>query len=181
MLKLLSRHWWVILLRGVLAVVFGLLALIWPQTTVRVLVVLFGIYAVVDGLFSLLSALASQPTRGAWWLLIVEAITGILVGVVAFVWPQVTAIVLLYLIAAWAIVTGILEVLAAIRLRREIEGEWALILAGLVSIALGLLLALRPASGLVAVVWFVGTYAILFGILLVMLALRLRGFRQRFA
>lgn len=175
MLRLLSRHWWVLALRGLLAVVFGLLALIWPTSTVRVLVILFGVYALVDGLFSLYSALVNRRRRGGWWLLLVEAVAGVGVGILAFVWPQITALAFLYLIAAWAIVTGVLELVAAFQLRRQVEGEWVLALAGIVSIALGLLLALRPGSGLVAVVWFVGAYAIVFGILLIVLGFRLRG------
>jgi uncharacterized membrane protein HdeD (DUF308 family) len=181
MLDLLSRHWWVLALRGLLAVLFGVVALIWPETTVRVLVVLFGIYAVLDGLFALLSALATPRRRAGWWLLLVEAVAGIAAGVVAFVWPQVTALVLLYLIAAWAILTGLLELIVAFRLRQEVEGEWVLALAGAVSVGLGLLLALRPGSGLIAVVWFVGAYAILFGILLIILAFRLRRLGQQLA
>jgi uncharacterized membrane protein HdeD (DUF308 family) len=175
MLRLLSRHWWVLALRGLLAVVFGLLALIWPTTTVRLLVILFGVYALVDGLFSLYSALVNRRRRGGWWLLLVEAVAGVGVGILAFVWPQITALAFLYLIAAWAMVTGVLELVAAFQLRRQVEGEWVLALAGIVSIVLGLLLALRPGSGLVAVVWFVGAYAIVFGILLIVLGFRLRG------
>lgn len=178
MLRLLSRRWWVLALRGLLAVAFGAAALVWPRATVRVLVTLFGVYAALDGLVALLSAVTSKPRRGGWWLLLIEAAAGITAGVLAFVLPQATALALLYLIAAWAILTGILEVMAAIRLRRVMEGEWTLILAGLVSIVLGLLLAMRPGSGLVAVVLFVGVYAIAFGLLLILLGLRLRGFRR---
>lgn len=179
MLRLLSRRWWVFVVRGVLAVVFGVIALVWPETTIQVLVILFGIYAVLDGLFALVTALTSRRRRGGWWLLLVEAVAGIGAGVLAFVWPQVTAVALLYLIAGWAILTGLLELLAALQLRREIEGEWALVLAGVVSIILGLLLALRPGSGLIAVVWFIGAYALVFGVLLTVLGLRLRGFREQ--
>lgn len=180
MLRLLGRHWWIVALRGLLAVIFGVVALIWPTTTVHALVILFGIYAVVDGLFSLFSALTSRR-RGGWWLLLIEALAGIAAGIAAFIWPQVTALVLLYLIAAWAFLTGILELIAAFMLRRQVEGEWALGLAGAISIVLGLLLALRPSSGLVAVVWFIGAYAIVFGILLVVLGLRLRSLFQSLA
>lgn len=179
MFSLLSRHWWVLALRGLLAVIFGVLALAWPSTTVRVLVILFAVYAVIDGLCSFLSALASRPRRGGWWLLLIEAVAGIAAGILAFFWPQVTALALLYLIAAWAIVTGVLELVAAIRLQRQVEGEWILGLAGVVSIVLGLLLALRPGSGLILMVWFVGAYAILFGVLLIVLSLRLRSLRQK--
>jgi uncharacterized membrane protein HdeD (DUF308 family) len=178
MLNVLSRHWWIIALRGLLAVVFGLLALIWPNATVQVLVLLFGIYVLVDGIFTLFSALANREGDGEWWLLLVEALTGIGAGILTFIWPRATALVLLYLIAGWAILTGILELIAAFRLRREVEGEWALALAGFASVVLGLLLALRPGSGLVVVVWFVGAYALLFGVLLILLGFRLRGLRR---
>jgi len=181
LLRLLSRHWWVLALRGLLAVIFGILALIWPATTVRVLVILFGIYAIVDGLFSLLSALANRRRQGAWWLLLIEALAGIAAGILALIWPQVTAFVLLYLIAAWAILTGVLQLIVAFRLRRQVEGEWFLVLAGAVSIILGLLLAFQPGSGLIAVVWFIGAYAIVFGILLIVLGFRLRALRQESA
>jgi uncharacterized membrane protein HdeD (DUF308 family) len=176
MLRLLASHWWVLALRGLLAVLFGALALVWPSTTVRALVILFGIYALVDGLFSLLSALTNRR-RSGWWLLLIEALAGIGAGIGAFIWPQITALVLLYLIAAWAIVTGLFELIAAYLPRRHLEGEWVLALAGLVSIGLGVLLALRPGSGLIPLVWFVGAYAVVFGILLIVLGLRLRGLR----
>lgn len=178
MVRLLSRHWWVLALRGILALVFGVLALVWPAITVRVLVILFGVYAVVDGLFSLFSALVNPRRQRGWWLLLIEAVAGVAAGIVAFVWPQITAFALLYLIAAWAILTGILELIAAFQLRREVEGEWMLVLAGVVSILLGLLLALRPGSGVIAVVWFIGAYAIVFGVLLIILGFRLRSLRE---
>lgn len=179
MLSLLSRHWWILALRGLLAVVFGVLALAWPSTAVRVLVILFAIYALVDGLFSLLSALARRPRRGGWWLLLIEAVAGIAAGVLAFIWPEVTALALLYLIAAWAILTGVMELVAAMRLRKQVEGEWILGLAGVVSIVIGLLLALRPDSGLILMVWFVGAFAILFGVLLIVLSVQLRSLRRK--
>lgn len=178
MLRLLSRRWWVLALRGALAVAFGIAALVWPEATVRALVILFGVYAALDGLVALVSALTSGRRRPGWWLLVAEAVAGIAAGGLALIWPQVTALVLLYLIAGWAMLTGALELLAAFQLRRMIEGEWTLVLAGLVSIVLGLLLALRPGSGLVAVVLFVGVYAIAFGLLLIALGFRLRGFRE---
>jgi uncharacterized membrane protein HdeD (DUF308 family) len=174
MLNVLGRHWWVLALRGLLAVLFGVMAIVWPGTTVRVLVILFGIYALVDGLFELFSALATRPRGGGWWLLLLEAVAGIAAGVLAFIWPETTALVLLYLIAAWAILSGVLELIAAFQLRREVEGEWVLALAGAISVIVGLLLALRPVSGLVAVAWFVGGYAIVFGVLLILLGFRLR-------
>lgn len=181
MLRLLCHHWWILALRGLLAVVFGVLALVWPTTTVRLLVVLFGVYALIDGLFALISALASGERRGGWWLVLIEALAGIGAGILALIWPRITALAILFLIAGWAIVTGILEVMAAIRLRKHVKGEYILGLAGVVSIVLGLLLALRPMPGLILAVWFVGAYAILFGVLLFVLSFRLRRLRRELA
>ena len=178
MLRLLGRHWWILGLRGLLAVLFGVSALAWPAATIQVLMVLFGIYALIDGLFSLLSALTSDNRRAGWWLVLLEALTGIAAGVLALIWPQITALAILLLIAGWAIVTGILELIAAFRLRKQVEGEWVLGLAGIISVILGLFLALRPGSGMVVVVWFVGAYAILFGVLLIVLSFRLRSLRR---
>ena len=179
MFGLLSRHWWVLGLRGLLAVVFGVLALLWPQRTVDVVVILFGAYALVDGLFSLFSALTTRTRRAAWWLVLMEAVMGIGAGIVTIAWPELTAFVFLYLIAAWAILTGILELAAAALLRRQLEGEWALGIAGVISMVLGVLLALRPESGLVAVAWIIGGYAVVFGVLFLVLAGRLRALRDR--
>src|SRR3954470_22625763 len=122
----MPRHWWSLALRGVVAILFGFLAWIWPDLTVTTLVYLFGAYALVDGVFAIVEALAQRaPASQRGWLLI-EGVVGIGAGIVTFVWPDITALALLYVIAAWAIVTGVFEVMAAIRLRREIEGEWFL-------------------------------------------------------
>ncbi len=173
---LLARNWWAVLLRGIAALLFGIAALIWPGLALSVLVFLFGAYAVVDGIFALASALGggAQPNRG--WLAF-EGIISILAGIVAFVWPGITALALLYLIAAWAIVTGVVEIMSAIALRRQIEGELFLGLAGVASIIFGLLLVIFPSSGALAVIWLIGAYAIVFGLILIALALRLRGWR----
>src|SRR5256885_4424651 len=130
MLDALARNWWVVALRGALAVLFGVLALVWPAITIGVLVLLFGAYALVDGVFALGSALfggARVEGRRAW--LILEGVVGVAAGIVAFVWPGVTALALLWVIAAWAIITGVLEIATAIRLRRELRGEWLLVLS----------------------------------------------------
>src|SRR6185312_6734764 len=134
----LTRRWWVLAVRGGAAVLFGLLALIWPGITVLALVLLFGAYALVDGVLALYTALADRPAaqgRRGW--LALEGVAGVLAAIGAFVWPGITALVLLYLIAAWALVTGVAEILTAIRLRREIEGEWLMILSGPLSIVFG--------------------------------------------
>jgi uncharacterized membrane protein HdeD (DUF308 family) len=178
MLDTLTRHWWVLAVRGALAVLFGLLALIWPGITVLALVLLFGAYALVDGVMALYTALFDRGRtggRGGW--LVLEGVAGVLAAIGAFVWPGITALVLLYLIAAWALVTGVAEILAAIRLRREIEGEWLMILSGALSILFGLLAFLFPGAGALAVVWLIATYAIAFGVVMVILAFRLRRHR----
>jgi uncharacterized membrane protein HdeD (DUF308 family) len=179
MLEILSRHWWTLALRGALAVAFGLAALIWPGITLRVLVLLYGFYSAVDGLLALAALLVGgrlASGRRGW--LIFEGVVGIAAGVVAFLWPAITALALLYLIAAWMVVTGLLEVAAAVALRRELRGEWLLALAGILSVAFGVFLAVRPGEGAIAVVWAIGLFALVFGAALLVLGLRLRQLRR---
>ncbi len=162
-------------LRGAAAILFGLLAFLWPLTTLVVLVTLFGAYALVDGALSIVAAIARPGATDRRWLLALEGLAGVAAGLVAFFWPGITALVLLYVIAAWALVTGVLEIVAAIRLRREIQGEWALLLSGVLSVLFGLLLGFFPRAGVRAVLWVIASYAIVFGILMVIHAFRLRG------
>ncbi|MDQ3856157.1 MAG: DUF308 domain-containing protein [Chloroflexota bacterium] len=179
MLAMLARNWWVMALRGVFAVIFGVLAIIWPVLTLRVLVLLFGAYALVDGVFAVIAGIARQQRGQRWWPVVLEGIAGIIIGVITFFWPGATALALLYLIAAWELVTGILEIIAAIQLRRIIRGEWVLILSGIASILFGLVLFIFPGAGALSLVWLIGAYTIAFGILLIFLAFRLRGMRDR--
>jgi uncharacterized membrane protein HdeD (DUF308 family) len=175
MLETLTRYWWAVALRGALAVLFGILALIWPGVTVVVLVALFGAYALVDGILALGSA-AFGGTRAAGrrgWL-ILEGVVGVITGIITFAWPGVTALALLWIIAFWAIVTGVLEIIAAIRLRREMEGEWMLILSGALSVVFGLLLAIWPGAGALTLIVLIAIYAIIFGVALIVLGLRMR-------
>ena len=174
----LAGKWWALLLRGVLAVLFGLVALFLPGLTLWALVLLFGAYALVDGIFAIVSAVRAAERHMRWWPLLVEGVAGIVIGVLTFVWPGLTALALLYFIASWAIVTGVFEILAAIRLRREIRGEWLLALTGVLSVVFGLLLFIFPGAGALTVVWLIGVYALVFGVVLVGLALRLRGRSQ---
>ncbi len=175
----LARHWWLVLLRGIAAVVFGLTAFLWPGLTFVVLVLAFGAYVLIDGVFTLISGLMRIGNSSRWWVFVLEGLVSIGVGILTFVWPGVTGLALLYLIAAWAIVTGGLEVAAAIRLRREIDNEWLLGLSGVASIVLGVLLVFQPAAGSVAVIWMIGAYALIFGILLIALSFRLRSWRPQ--
>ncbi len=179
MLEQLIKNWWMVALRGVLAVLFGLAALLMPGITVSVLVILFGAYALVDGIFALVAAATGATAmRERWWMLVIEGIAGIAVGIVTFLWPAITALTLVLLVAAWAIITGFLEIATAIRLRRHIQGEWLLALTGVVSIILGIVLAAEPGASLIAWVWLIGAYALVFGILMLVLAYRLRKLGQ---
>ncbi len=175
MLTLLARNWWVLALRGVLAIIFGILAFVWPQLTLLTLIYLFGAYVLVDGFFALISGIRSYGSYDRWWAMLIEGILGVIVGILTLVWPIATGLVLLYFIAAWAVVTGIFEIIAAIQLRKVIRGEWLMVLSGLASIAFGLLLVIFPGAGALGLTWLIGAYAIVFGILFIILALRLRG------
>jgi uncharacterized membrane protein HdeD (DUF308 family) len=176
----LSRSWWIMAVRGAAAVIFGVLALIWPEITLLALVLVFGAYALVDGLFALVAAVRGRQLAGgsrAW--LVLEGLLGVGAGIVTVVWPDITALALLWVIAFWAVLTGVLEIVAAVRLRRVLDNEWLLILAGALSIVFGLILIVFPREGAVGLVWLIGSYAIVFGIVLFGLALRLRGLGRR--
>lgn len=176
MLGLVARDWWVFAIRGIAALVFGILAFIWPETTLTVLVFLFGAYVLVDGV-SLLIALArgDAAARRHAWTVAIMGVLGIVVGVVTFVWPGLTALSLLYLVAFWAITTGVFQVIAAIALRRELEGEVWMALGGVASIGFGALLVAFPGEGLISLVWLVGIWAVVFGLSSLSLAYRLHG------
>lgn len=173
----LSRNWWAVALRGVCGILFGVLTFLAPGISLAALVLLFGAWALADGVLAIASAVRRR-TEERWWVVVVRGILGIAAGVGALVLPGITAIMLLYMIAAWALVTGALEVAAAIRLRRVITGEWLLALSGVLSMGVGVLLMLFPGTGAVAVVLWIGAYALVSGALLVALALRLRGRRR---
>ena len=163
------------LVRGIIAILFGVLALVLsPGMTLTFLVYLFGAYALISGVAAVATALRYTKEQG-WALLLVEGILGILAGIVAFVWPGITAFAFLFLIAAWAIVTGIMEIVAAFVLPLGTGREWLLGLAGVASIIFGVLIAIRPVAGLVALVWLFGIYAIVFGILYIVGYFRTRS------
>jgi uncharacterized membrane protein HdeD (DUF308 family) len=175
MLQLLARRWWALALRGVIAVLFGLLTFFIPGITLISLVLLFGFYAILDGIFDIVSAMKAP---GHHWPLLVEGIVGIVAGLVTFMWPAITAMVLVYLIAFWAILTGLLEIVAGIRLREVIANEMLLILMGVISTLFGIFIIIFPGAGALAIIIWIGAYALVFGIILIALAFRLRSFRQ---
>ena len=173
----LTRNWWAVALRGLAGILFGIITFVSPGISLAALVLLFGAYAFADGVLSIVSAVRR---RGAdrWWLLLLQGVVGIGAGVVTLLWPGITAIALLVVIAAWALVGGVLQVAAAIRLRKVITGEWLLALSGVLSIALGVLLVVFPGPGALALVIWIGAYAFVFGILLLVLGSKLRGLRS---
>jgi uncharacterized membrane protein HdeD (DUF308 family) len=160
-----------------LAILFGVLAFVWPAITWLTLIVMFGVYAIVDGIVAIVSGLSRTRETQRWWTFLVEGLLGIGAGIVALVWPEVTSLVLIYMIASWAVITGILEIAAAVRLRNEISNEWLVGLGGLVSIGLGILLFFQPAAGGLAIIWTIAAYALIFGVLLVILGFRLRNWK----
>lgn len=170
----LARNWWALALRGVAAIIFGVLAFVWPGITLMTLILLFGAYAIVDGIFNLIAAFRGSTDEGRWWWLALEGLVSLGAGLVAFAMPGLTALVLLYVIAAWAVITGVLEIVAAVRLRKEITNEWWLVAGGVLSVAFGILLMAAPGAGALALVFWIGAYAIVFGALMVGLAFRLR-------
>ena len=172
----LARHWWVIGLRGLAAILFGVLAFVWPGMTLAVLVLLFGAYALVDGVLTLLAAVRGGVQHRI--VMLVEGVVSVLAGLAAFVWPGLTALVLLYIIAFWAIVTGVLEIVAAIRVRRAISNELGLVIGGVLSVVFGVVLLIAPGAGALAVIFLIGAYAVVFGIALLGLAWRLREHNQ---
>jgi uncharacterized membrane protein HdeD (DUF308 family) len=172
---ILTTNWWAFVLRGIFAILFGILTFILPGMALVTLVFLWGFYALADGVFTLVAAFRHDRTQRHWWALLIEGLLGIIAGVIAFVYPGLTALVLLFVIAGWAIATGVMEIVAAVRLRKQIKGEWLLALAGVVSILFGALLVWHPGAGALALVLWIGAYAIVFGVLLISLGLRLRS------
>lgn len=171
-----TGHWWALALRGAIAILFGLAALLRPGIAVEALILLFGAYALVDGIFSIVGVFGGTQAGTPRWLLLIEGIAGIVAGLIAFALPGLTAILLLYLIAAWAIITGISEIAMAIRLRKEIRGEWALIVGGVLSVLFGIILAIiGPVAGLLSLIWVIGFYALIFGILMLITAFVVRS------
>jgi uncharacterized membrane protein HdeD (DUF308 family) len=179
LLRAMADNWWLLLLRGIAAILFGVLAFVWPGITLITLTFMWGAYALVDGAVSLWAAIVGKGGGLAprWWLAVV-GVAGILAGLVAFLSPGITAIVLLTFIAAWAIVIGVFEIVGAVRLRKEIEGEWLLALSGVLAILFGVALIAVPGAGLLSLVWLIGAFAIVAGVSYIGLALRLKKHRD---
>jgi uncharacterized membrane protein HdeD (DUF308 family) len=171
----LASNWWTLTIRGIVAILFGIFTFFWPAVTITVLALLFGAYALVDGIFAIVSAIRGGRGEERWWMLLIEGIAGLAAAAVTFLWPGITVLALVLVIAVWAMVTGALELIAAIRLRKYITGEWLLGLAGVASVVFGILLMVSPFTGAIVVAWWIGAYALAFGVILVALSFRLRG------
>ena len=171
----LAQSWWALALRGLVAILFGLAALFWPGLILAVLIVLFGLYALVDGVFAIIAAFRSSGHGMRRPLLLIEGVIGILFGILALFWPGLTALTLVYIVAFWVILSGIARIVMAVMLRREIENEWSIALSGVLSVILGIVLLFLPGAGLLAYVWLIGILALAVGIALIYYAFRVRG------
>jgi uncharacterized membrane protein HdeD (DUF308 family) len=175
LIEALKRHWWVPVLRGIAAVVFGVIAFVYPGLTVAVLVLLFGAWVLVDGVFRVIGAIGHRASDSDWAFNLVIGILGIIIGFLTFHAPGITALALVIYIAAWALMIGATEIAVAIKLRREIKGEWFLILMGLASIAFAILLLWHPVLGAATLIWIMAWYAVIFGVLGIIFGFRLRS------
>jgi uncharacterized membrane protein HdeD (DUF308 family) len=173
----LARNWWAIALRGVAAILFGVLTVIWPGLSLAVLVILFGIYTLLEGIFNVIAAVRLRQGERRWLALLLEGLVSVAVGAVTLVLPDLTALALIFLIAAWAILTGVLEIVAAVRLHRLVRGGGWLALSGMLSLVFGVLVACFPGAGALSLLLWVAAYSIVFGAVLLLLAFRLRSLR----
>jgi uncharacterized membrane protein HdeD (DUF308 family) len=178
MLHALADNWWLLLLRGIASIAFGVLAFIWPGLALVTLVLLYGAFALVDGVLALWAAFRGGPKSVPTWWLVFAGLAGIGAGIVTLVWPGITAILLVLFIGAWAIVHGIFEIIGAIQLRKEIDNEWLLILSGILSVVFGGILLIAPGPGALGLIWGIAAYSIAFGVLMTALSFRLRNHRH---
>lgn len=171
---MLRRSWWVLMLRGVAAIVFGVLTWMQPAASAAALVLIFGAYVFVDGVLGVFSAIKSRNESRHWWMVLLWGLTGVVFGVLTVINPAITALVLTIYIGVWALITGVVEIVAALRLRKEIEGEWLLVLGGLISVLFGAFVLAQPGAGMMAMLWVIATYAVIFGVLMVLLAFKVK-------
>src|SRR5713101_3580110 len=174
-IETLKRHWWVPVIRGIAAIVFGIIAFGYPGLTIATLVLFFGAWVLIDGVFRIVGAIAGRASDPEWGFHLIIGIIGIIIGFLTFHAPAITAMALIIYIAAWALMIGATEIALAIKLRREIKGEWFLILMGLASIVFAALLLWNPLAGAAALIWIMAWYAVIFGVLAIIFGFRLRS------
>lgn len=177
-IRRLADNWWLLVLRGVLAIIFGIVAWVWPGLNLTTLIILVGAWLLVDGAFQIVFAILNRARVDSVLPFIIGGLISVIGGIVILAWPGLSAIALIYLIGAWAVITGIFEIVAAIQLRKEIENEWAIGIGGLISIAFGAVVLIFPGDGAVALVWLIGIFAIVLGIALIAAGFRLRSWRN---
>jgi uncharacterized membrane protein HdeD (DUF308 family) len=177
--NVIARNWWALLIRGIVAIIFGILAFIWPGATILAIGILFGAYAFVDGIFAIIATVRAAEAGERWWPFLIEGIVGILIAAITFYDIRITLLALYLTIAAWAFITGIFEIVAAVQLRKMIANEFWLILGGIASIAFGVLMVIFPLVGALALIWLIGSYAIIFGIIMIAFSFRLRSHLQQ--
>lgn len=176
--QLFARNWWLFLLRGIAALVFGALSLIWPGISLLTLILFFGAYALADGAFALAAAIFGRSNaKLRWWLMLV-GLLGIAIGIGTFAWPGLTALTLLYFIAGWVVATGALQIIGAIELRNFIEDEWWLIADGALAVLFGIFLFIMPGAGALALIWLIALFAIAYGILMIGFAFKVKKFKE---
>jgi uncharacterized membrane protein HdeD (DUF308 family) len=178
MLDLLDRTWWSLLIRGIVAILFGIVLFIWPDVALESLIIVFGIFAIVDGILSIVSALMERE-GDRWWLVLLFGIVGIIAGLIAIFATGLTAVTLFYLIAAYAIVGGIIEIFTAIEVRKAIEDEWLYIIQGVLSVIFGFLLIRYPALGIFALVAMISVFAMFQGVIWIIMAFRVRDIKSK--
>lgn len=179
MLHALAKNWWLLLLRGIASIVFGVLAFVWPGLTLVTLVLFYGAFALVDGVIALVAAFSGGAKPAPTWWLVVVGLLGIAAGIATFLMPGITALLLIIFMGAWALVHGIFEIVGAIQLRKEIDNEWMLILSGIVSVLFGLIVLIAPGAGALGLIWAIAAYSIVFGITFIALALRLKNHKHK--
>ena len=170
-----KKHWWQVAVRGLIALLFGIMLLAWPGVSLFIFAILFGAFAFVDGIFTLVAAVNYKAGAGQRAWLFVRGILGIIVGIITFFWPAITELALVLLIGAWALVAGIMELNFAFRAVRETGAKWLFAVSGILSIILGILLLVSPIAAIIAVIWIIGAYAVIVGIVLIVLGFRLRS------
>ncbi len=174
----LATNWWSLVMRGVLGILLGVITFAWPGITLTALVFLFGAYALVDGIMAIAGAVRAVERRDRWGVLVLEGIVGIAAAAITVLWPAITLLSLIFVIAAWSIVTGVLELVAAARLRRHVRGEWLMVVGGIASVVFGILVAIAPLAGALVIALWLGVYAFIFGIVLLILGFRLRSWQH---
>lgn len=176
---LYKKAWYMLLIRGILLVVFGVLVASWPGLALYTFIIFFGAFALVHGIIGLIGSIMNRADNEDWWLVLLEGVIGIVIGVLTFAWPGLTGLILAYFIAAWALITGVLRIYSAMKLRKVITGEWMLVIAGIISMLFGIFVFVRPLAGAVAIAWLIGIYAIVFGLLGIMLSFRIKAWQKR--